>query len=268
MAKTITRIYTQKRQGRFNVDLDNQYAFSISNDTFVKFSLFKGTQLDDSEISEIKRYDQFSILKNKALIFINHQQRSQKEVVDKLKTNDDIPLEIIDEVVNELKNIGLINDQEYAKNFISTQINASIDGPSVIKQKLFKKGVPSFVVEKAIVVFDTQTQTEHIAKLADKFISINQKKLGSNALKNKLYSFLYSKGYSTDLIKEYVDNVILDENDDQQLMLAKNALQKIWTRYQKYGNQRKYRASQFLYSKGFSADNIDIAIREQENEGK
>lgn len=55
----ITKISTQKKNTeRFNIFLDDKYAFSVDADVLVKFELKKGKELDDLDIIEIQYGDE------------------------------------------------------------------------------------------------------------------------------------------------------------------------------------------------------------------
>lgn len=41
----ITKVSAQKRQGRYNIFLDQEYAFSVSEKTLAEFVLLKGQEL-------------------------------------------------------------------------------------------------------------------------------------------------------------------------------------------------------------------------------
>ena len=57
MKQKITSITAQKRPGRFNVFLDGNYAFSVSEEVLVKFQLAKGKELDSADLEEIFEAD-------------------------------------------------------------------------------------------------------------------------------------------------------------------------------------------------------------------
>lgn len=59
----ITKISTQKKNTeRFNIFLDDKYAFSVDADVLVKFELKKGKELDDLDIIEIQYGDRKSVV--------------------------------------------------------------------------------------------------------------------------------------------------------------------------------------------------------------
>ena len=53
----ITKVSAQKRQGRYNIFLDQEYAFSVSEKTLAEFVLLKGQELSPQKINEILDYE-------------------------------------------------------------------------------------------------------------------------------------------------------------------------------------------------------------------
>ncbi|XP_011095594.1 uncharacterized protein LOC105175002 isoform X1 [Sesamum indicum] len=65
------------------------------------------------------------------------------------------PLEIVDAVITDYQNRGLINDCLYAETYSRSRWSSSSWGPRRIRQALFKKGVSEVDAEKAIkLVFE------------------------------------------------------------------------------------------------------------------
>ena len=46
----ITKIEAQKKKGRYNIYLNDAFAFGVDQATVVKFALFKGTELTKEQI--------------------------------------------------------------------------------------------------------------------------------------------------------------------------------------------------------------------------
>ncbi|MSE22192.1 recombinase RecX, partial [Lactobacillus parabuchneri] len=98
MANTITKIEAQKRKGRFNVYVDGQYAFPISEEVLIKYRVFKGMEVDDQLIDKLKNADNISKLHSRALNYLAHNLRTEYEVRDKLADLSDDP-EAINQVI-------------------------------------------------------------------------------------------------------------------------------------------------------------------------
>ena len=65
----ITKISTQKRKGRYNIFIDNEYAFSVSERTLAEKRLLKGTELSTEDIKEIKKAESDSHAIQLAILF-------------------------------------------------------------------------------------------------------------------------------------------------------------------------------------------------------
>jgi regulatory protein len=264
MSKIVTRVSTQKNKERFNIDLDGEFAFGVGVDTLTRFNLFKGTEVSDLDIEEIKNFDAEDRLRVKAIDYIAVQPRSDKEVFDRLMKLDDVNSEQVRKVITNLNESGYLNDADYAKLFVSNQINITSDGPISIKQKLMKKGVSQSNIETSLLVFDDDLQREKIDKLTEKYLNVNQKKYSLNQLKNKLYSNLASKGFKSSLISEKLSNLDIENDDENQINLIKKQINKVEKRFEKYGNQKNFKIKMFLYSKGFSSELINQAMEDND----
>lgn len=82
----ITKISAQKRLGRYNIFLDNQYAFSLSEKTIANFVLLKGKELTDNDIEKIQKFDTDAKASELATKFLSYEPRTVYEVLQYLKT--------------------------------------------------------------------------------------------------------------------------------------------------------------------------------------
>ncbi|KAI3473621.1 hypothetical protein Pfo_031551 [Paulownia fortunei] len=73
--KIITKISVQKQAGRYNIDLDNQFAFGVSESVLIKYGLAKGRELDDDLIADIKLSDEVAKAMRVALNYLGHSLR-------------------------------------------------------------------------------------------------------------------------------------------------------------------------------------------------
>lgn len=83
--KTITKIATQKRDGRYNIELDGHFAFGLSENVLAKFGLLKGRQLDDAMIEELKQAEKVDQGLKIALNYLSPALRTVRQVKDRLK---------------------------------------------------------------------------------------------------------------------------------------------------------------------------------------
>ncbi|MFT9266478.1 recombination regulator RecX [Oenococcus sp.] len=261
MTKKITKISAQKIHGRYNLELDGKFAFGITEMTLIKFGLAKNRELDDQEVSTIKKFEESARALSRGLTFLSHHLRTEKELRDKLRSQH-FDAEAIDSAVTHLKEEKYIDDRIYAENFVHTQARLLSVGPLVISRKLQALGIAPADIQAAMQDYKTDNQAENALALAEKF----QKHYAKNPAmiqRQKINQALYGKGYDADLIKTVLEKLDFSEDPDVQLENARRVLARIWPRYSKYGRERPYKARQYLYGKGFSAELIDKVIGEQ-----
>ena len=81
----ITRISTQNRKNRFNVEVDGEFAFGASDVLLARENLYKGKEIGIEEIERLKQAAEEEKMYEKALHFLSYRPRSKKEVELHLK---------------------------------------------------------------------------------------------------------------------------------------------------------------------------------------
>lgn len=261
MAKKITAIATQKKAGRFNIYLDGKYAFPVSEDVLIKYRLAKGLELDEEMIEHLQQADLLSKAYNKALDHLSYQLRTKKEIKIYL-TKLEVPENDQNQIISKLVKLNLLDDLAYAKSFVRTAANTTDKGPFVIAQKLKQKGVAEEFINEALIEFSFEQQVQTALKLAEKFVAKN-KKLAFQALKNKLYQHLVTKGFSSETISLVLEELALKKDDTLQLEALREQGAKLLRRYQRYPQpERFFKLKQALYRKGFSLSEIERYLAE------
>ena len=256
--KTITKISTQKRQGRYNVDLNGKFAFGLAESTIAKFGLVKDRELTDEIIEEILKADKVAIAYNKAINFIGSRLRSIKQVEDKLKTFDIDPT-TISETINILKNQKYLDDDQFAKSYLTTQLNTSDKGISKIRFQLIQDGIDGQTTDQLLEQVSEEEWQELANNLATKLSKKNQRQ-SVNAKKSSIYQTMMTKGFKTNQIEIAIENLQLENNRDADASKLQRLIESKYDNYQKYENQANYRLKQYLYSKGFLIEDIDRAL--------
>ncbi|MDR4887587.1 recombination regulator RecX [Fredinandcohnia sp. QZ13] len=262
----IAKITTQKKNTeRFNIYLDygngkgEEYAFSVDQDILISFQLKKGMELDDLDITEIQFEDEVKKAFNLALNFLSYRMRSRKEVIDYLKKKEvDDP--IIPDVMHKLAEYKYVNDTEFAKAYVQTQINTTSKGPEVIKQELFEKGIDPDIVTKSLELFSKDEQIEKSIKLIIKTIPKNNK-ASERQTKQKLEQTLQRKGYPWDVIQIAMEEAETEKDTDEEWEALKHQGLKAHRKYEKLdGWEYEQKMKAALFRKGFDLDMIDKFI--------
>ncbi|WP_283679129.1 recombination regulator RecX [Lentilactobacillus sp. Marseille-Q4993] len=262
MTATITKIEAQKRKGRFNVYLDGQYSFPVSEEVLIKFRLFKGMELEENQINNLKQADQVSKLYSKAIDFLAHNLRTEKEVVDKLSTLTEDE-DMINQVIIKLKDLNLVNDEKYAVSYVRTVVRQEKNGPEWINRHLKQKGINDHLILDVLDrEYPDSLAVEIASKVADKQLSRSTRDSVKMKI-NKTNKLLMQRGFSYAQVQEVMASVDPGEveNDDAELLV------KMAEKYLKhYSNPDQYvmvnKTKQALYRKGFNLDDISRVIEE------
>lgn len=253
----ITKITTQiKKTDRYNVYIDEKYAFSVDEEVLIKFELKKGKEIDSLLLSQIQFQDEIQKSFGDALGYLSYRMRSEAEIRLFLKKKD-IEDPIINEVVHKLHQHNYINDLDFAKAYVKTYANSGSKGPITLQLELKQKGINDSFINQALSEYPFDVQVQHAKQIAVKSIK-KEKNTSERALKQKIEQMLSRKGYTQDCILVVLKEVTLEKDEDEQWEALCFHAEKVVRRYQTYeGFQFQQKVKQALYRKGFPLDLID-----------
>lgn len=202
----VTKIESQKNKKRVNVYLDGDFAFGLTKEVQYKYNLSKGTEVDNKYIDKVLMAEEQSKCNDTALSFLSYRQRSEKEIINKLKQKE-YEENIINNTLEYLRRNNLINDLEFAKSFMRDKINLNKYGPQRIKHELYKKGISSDIAKQIIDEYDHDDEYSNALQLAEKKIS-SYKNDDRNAIYRKLGGFLQRKGYSYGCVSKVLKELL------------------------------------------------------------
>lgn len=195
MGKTITAITAQKRdKKRVNIFFDGEFAFGISR--IVAAWLQVGQNLTDEQISKLISEDQDEVAYQRAIKLITYRDRSIAEIRQSLHQNQ-IPEEIIENVINRLGENGLLDDKRFANLWIENRNEFRPRSHRMLTLELQKKGISEDIISQ---VLENTTADEELAhKAAQKQIR-RYMTLEWQDFRRKLGSFLARRGFSYETV--------------------------------------------------------------------
>lgn len=255
---TITKISKQKKSSdRYNIFLNDNYAFSVTEDIFIKYNLRKGLTLTEEEIETITENETWHRFYVQAIRFLSYRMRSKQEMRNYLKKQEVAP-NVMDEIIARLEKEKYINDIEFAKAFVRDRMNQTSKGPRLIVKELTDKGVKAETANKAITLYSYESQFQIALKWAQK-----QLKRKSNKSYNKqneaLKIKLMQKGFDTDVVNKVFDEIKPPIDKEAELAALEIQARKLYRRYEKkyQGNELNMKLKASLYQRGFQGDLIN-----------
>lgn len=259
--QVVTKISQQKRSSnRFNVYLDNEYAFGISEDVYVTYQLYKGKELTAEQIETIKQADDVQQAYIIAINYLSYRMRTETEIRTHLRKKD-LVHDVIERAIEQLYQEELLDDSIFAETFVRDRINRSTKGPKVIRQELAQKGIDKGIIDEALRTYTRDKQMDKAFKLGEKEAQKSSRH-PVNRRKDQMKSRLLRRGFTHDVIHEVVDMLDFNVDDEKEFLLLKNEADKLYTRYKNKHDdyELKMRLKQRLYSRGFPLNRINSYI--------
>ena len=201
---TITAIQQQKKnKKRWNVYIDGEFSCGVAEDTVLKFGLRTKDDLDRKTLDKIKEFDEFVYAKKIAYDFLSYRNRSVYEITRKLKSKD-ISFDSIQKIIKHIKELGLLDDEQFAKQLISDKIKRKPVGKKILVQKLFQKGVDKDVRTKVLEQEYTPENERAFALENFRKLFPKIKEQDKNTQRRKTYELLARRGFDYDVISEII----------------------------------------------------------------
>lgn len=155
--------------------------------------------------------DPYVFAYNKAIKFLSYRSRSEKEVRDnlkkKLRDGSYFEPEIIERVVEKLKQQRFINDDEFAKMWIESRNRSKPISLRLLSIELKRKGISQDIIDANIVERGDENETD--LQLAKKIVEMKierMKHLETGDIYRKLGSLLARRGFSWQIIRRAIDD--------------------------------------------------------------
>jgi len=135
----ITKIeQAKRRKNRINVFIDGEFSFACMKNCIVDLDLYRERELTDAELEKIKKKAVFGDAREYLFNIISRKTYSERELRRKLifrKTDS----EFIDELINKMKELGLVNDERMRTDYADYLISQNKYSKNEIILKLKKK---------------------------------------------------------------------------------------------------------------------------------
>ena len=176
--------------------LSNGSFFFIQNSIIQNEQISNNDEITNIKLSEIIEKAEIKDTKNTVLRLLSFSPHSESKLRIKL-VKKGFSKKSIDEVIENLKECGYINDTDYAKNWLTLRIKNRPESRTYFFYGLLKQGIHRDIADKIIKEFVTHKVeidcTERVVKKL-----LRYKDLSENELKKKLHS----KGVKLKIINE------------------------------------------------------------------
>jgi regulatory protein len=215
----ITQVEPQKKNSRrFNIFLDGIFAFGADEDTVVKFRLVVGKEINPSDLDKILLETEIGKLMIRMYGLLNVRVRSEKEIRNylrnlnfkrKLKDQEKISEVVTEGLIQNLKNKGLLNDEEFAKAWVESRRRSKQKGKNILKAELFQKGISREIVDEVLrEEIEGEGSEQDLAKQALEKKAKVWRNLPDLEFRKKATEFLVRRGFDYSIAKDTIDKFL------------------------------------------------------------
>jgi len=187
-----------KNKGRVSIFIDGIFILGLEEIVLLQERIKLGDDIDEGRLKEIAFKSDINTAFNKAIKYLGTRLHSKKEINYYL-LNKGYDQEVIAEVMLKLDEYGYVNDENFAKEFIRSYSKKY--GKHYVVARLKEYGVDRVIIDGLLDYSDTDS----IKRVAEKYLAAR-----SGVSKQKLYNYLYGKGYGSDDIMNVVERLGLE----------------------------------------------------------
>ncbi|MCM8779459.1 MAG: recombination regulator RecX [Candidatus Omnitrophica bacterium] len=143
--------------------------------------------------------------KNYALKLLKYRPRTQKEIFERL-IKKKYPQDLIEKVVQELKEAGLLNDREFVKFWINWRREVNPRSKNFIFWELRKKGVSEDLIKEKLEEINSEDDFSQAEQLAKKQFE-RLKDREPEKKKIRIYGYLKRRGFAESIIYDILNNL-------------------------------------------------------------
>ena len=135
-----------------------------------------------------------------ALKLLGYRARTEKELQERLAGKKYEP-EIIGDVLVKLVKANLVNDQEFASNYVRDKLSISRRGPRRIYFELIRRGVAKDIADQATKLINKDEELE-VAQVLLQSRQRQWAKLDPLARKRRAIGLLARRGFSPNILSQ------------------------------------------------------------------
>ncbi|KAB2846694.1 MAG: regulatory protein RecX [Melioribacteraceae bacterium] len=197
-----------KKGNNVLVLFDDDSNILLNYNVFIDSMLRRNDEVDQNFIEKLSTKNELYKIKHSALNFLGRRSHSKRELYQKI-TKKGFDKILCNKVLDELNEINLINDIEFAEKYAEEKIKRGKSGINKIKSELIKKGINKNIIEKIELKHKTSDEIlDNIFSIASRKLELLKKKeTDKRNLKIKLYTHLLGKGFTSEQVSEVLNKI-------------------------------------------------------------
>ncbi|MDE5933071.1 MAG: recombination regulator RecX [Lachnospiraceae bacterium] len=186
-------------RSRYRVTLEDGTAFVLYRGELRRFQMKSDGELSEKDYESIFHEILPKRAKLRCMNLLKTKDYTRKQLEDKLKQGG-YPAEIMEEALAYVESYGYVNDENYARNYVEYHVQTR--SRKRIENDLQQKGIHREVISKVFdELLENGLEMDETAMIQKILLKKNYHTGTANDKeRQKMYGFLYRKGFRTDAI--------------------------------------------------------------------
>ena len=199
----------QGKSNKIHIYVDEEYRATDDSDFWYSEKYRNYKEINEEELTELLNTVSFRRAYNKGLDFLSRRPYGTKELIKKLCEKGH-EKEASQKACERLLELGLLNDEEYARILANDLLERKSYSIKRIKQELAFRGIDREIIENTVDTLDNDPQRSIIILVKKKYIN----KLNDEKGKKRTVDALLRLGYSYSDIKSALDQISEFDGED------------------------------------------------------
>ena len=190
------------KANKIHIFVDEEYRATVDSDYWYSEKYRNYKEINEDELTELLDSVSFRRAYNKGLDLLSRRPYGVKELIKKLCEKGH-EKEASQKACDRLLELGLLNDEEYARILANDLLERKNYSTKRIKQELSFRGIPREIVENTVDSLDNNAENRIILVIKKKYIN----KLNDEKGRKRAVDGLLRLGFSYSEIKSALNQV-------------------------------------------------------------
>ncbi len=195
----ITSIERQPRRRRASIYLDGRPALALSLEVLTQAGLRTGDEVSAARLEELCQAEARYAALASALRLLSYRARSEAELRQRLARRG-TPPPIVDETLARLRDLGLVDNEAFARSWVEGRDQASPRGRRLLAAELRAKGVARQTIQESLAALDEDDAAYRAAARRARSLAA----LPYTDFRRRLGDFLLRRGFDYEVVRETV----------------------------------------------------------------
>ncbi|MBS1913981.1 MAG: RecX family transcriptional regulator [Bacteroidetes bacterium] len=196
----ITGVQTQTgNELRRSIYVNDTFAFGVSEEIYVRYSLFRGRKVTEEFIEEVRAADEIFRCREKAMRYHAMRMHSRNEMERKLLEKEFSP-DAVAATLTFLEEYGMVNDAAFAAGYVHDRLLKKSVGTRRLRDELRRRGIAEEHIDAALTASHREDdQSRALAAARRKAPTIRQS--DPRKWERSMTNFLASRGFDWETIR-------------------------------------------------------------------